>query len=232
MLSIHPRERLACAMEMLRGSHTVADIGCDHGRLSCALVQQDIAERCIAVDISAPSLKKAEQLAARVGVSDRVETRLGDGLLPVRPGEADGVAILGVGGTLMTRMLEAVEIPLGGAKLCVLQPMRAVDDIRQWLFERNYPVLDDRVVFEGGRYYQVFSVAPPQSTRQALPDGWPEACFLLGYRAFENRDPLLKPFVIRMLSSVTRRLKTQDAGALKMQAEQLRHILNQLEIRE
>ena len=232
MLSIHPRERLACAMDMLRGSQMVADIGCDHGRLSCALVQQGVAVRCIAVDISAPSLKKAEQLATRVGVADRVETRLGDGLEPISLGEADAIAILGVGGTLMARMLEAVDTPLNGAKKCVLQPMRAVDDIRQWLFERNYPVLDDRVVYEGGRYYQVFSVAPPQSTRQTLPDGWPEDCFFLGYQSFENRDPLLKPLVIRMLSSVTRRLKTQDAGALKMQAEQLRHILNQLEMRE
>jgi len=232
MLSIHPRERLACAMDMLRGAQTVADIGCDHGRLSCALVQQGLAERCIAVDISAPSLKKAERLAMRVGVADRVETRLGDGLEPIGLGEADAIAVLGVGGTLMARMLEAAEEPLGGAEKCVLQPMRAVDDVRKWLFERNYPVLDDRVVLEGGRYYQVFSVGPPQSGWQALPDGWPDDCFFLGYGAFENRDPLLKPLVERMLGSVERRLKTQKAGALAWQAGQLRQILNQLEMRQ
>lgn len=232
MLSIHPRERLACAMEMLRGAQTVADIGCDHGRLSCALVQQGIAERCIAVDISAPSLKKAEQLAERVGVADRVETRLGDGLQPVQPGEADAIAILGVGGTLTARMLEAVDTPLNGAKRCVLQPMRAVDDIRTWLFERNYPVLSDRVVFEGGRYYQVFSVSPPQSERQVLPDGWPEDCFFLGYKTFESRDPLMTPMAKRMLASVNRRLKTQKAEELIRQAAQLEQILNHLEMRQ
>ncbi len=232
MLSIHPRERLACAMEMLRGAKTVADIGCDHGRLSCALVQQGDVERCIAVDISAPSLKKAEQLAARVGVADRVETRLGDGLQPVLPGEADAIAILGVGGTLMVRMLEAVETPLNGAKLCVLQPMRAVDDIRKWLFEQNYPILNDRVVFEGGRYYQVFSIAPPQSVRQTLPDDWPEDCFFLGYKSFEEHDPLLKPMAKHMLSSVNRRLKTQRAEELIRQTAQLEQILNHLEKRQ
>jgi tRNA (adenine22-N1)-methyltransferase len=232
MLSIHPRERLACAMEMLRGAQTVADIGCDHGRLSCALVQQGFAERCIAVDISAPSLKKAEQLAERVGVADRVETRLGDGLQPVQPGEADAIAILGVGGTLTARMLEAVDTPLNGAKRCVLQPMRAVDDIRTWLFERNYPVLSDRVVFEGGRYYQVFSVSTPQPERQAMPDGWPEDCFFLGYKAFESRDPLMTPMVKRMHASVNRRLKTQKAEELIRQAAQLEQILNHLEMRQ
>lgn len=219
-------------MDMLRGAHTVADIGCDHGRLSCALVQQGLADACIAVDISAPSLKKTEQLAARVGVSDRVETRLGDGLSPVGPGEADAIAILGVGGTLMARMLEAADAPLNGARLCVCQPMRAVDDIRRWLFERNYPVKSDRVVLEGGRYYQVFSVSPPEQTRQSLPEGWPEDCFFLGYKSFEERDPLLTPLAKRMLLSVKRRLKTQDADALEKQARQLEQILDWLEKRQ
>ncbi len=232
MLSIHPRERLACAMEILRGADTVADIGCDHGRLSCALVQQNFAKRCIAVDISEPSLKKAEHLAARIGVSDCVETRLGDGLQPIQPGEADAIAILGVGGTLMARMLEAVGTPLNGANLCVLQPMRAVDDIRKWLFERNYPVLSDCIAFEGGRYYQVFSIAPPQSARQTLPGGWPEDCFFLGYKSFEEHDPLLKPMAKHMLSSVNRRLKTQQAEELERQAAQLEQILNHLEKRQ
>ena len=109
-------------MDMLRGAHPVADIGCDHGRLSCALVQQELADACIAVDISAPSLKKTEQLAARVGVSDRVETRLGDGLSPVGPGEADAIAILGVGGTLMARMLEAAESQADSALMMIGDP--------------------------------------------------------------------------------------------------------------
>jgi len=231
-LQIHPRARLECALEMLDGAKLVADVGCDHGRLACALVQRGVASRCIATDVSGPSLKKAERLIRHLELEDRVETRLGDGLEPIAEGETDALAILGMGGTLMARILGAANTPLNGAERCVLQPMRAAEDIRSWLYERNYPVLDDRVVREAGRYYQVFSVAPPQSTRQTLPDGWPEECFLLGYKAFENRDPLLKPLVIRMLSSVTRRLKTQDAGALKMQAEQLRHILNQLEMRE
>ena len=224
-LRIHPRERLACAMELLAGANVVADVGCDHGRLACALTQSGAAEKCVAIDVSADSLEKARRLAERVGVSGRVETRLGDGLEPLAPGEADALAILGMGGTLMTRILEAVAIPLGGARLCVLQPMRAAEDIRAWLFERDYPVLDDRVVQEGGRLYQVFSISQPENEQQALPDGWPEGYFALGYMAFLRREPLFEPLARRMLATAERKQKTQRSAALERQAEDLHKIL-------
>lgn len=221
---IHPRERLDCAIELLSGARVVADVGCDHGRLSCALIQRNIATRCIAIDISEPSLKKAERLIRQIGLQDRIETRLGDGLTPLVAGEADALAILGMGGTIMTEILD-VKPPLMGASKCVLQPMRGAEDIRRWLYARNYPVLEDRVVLDTGRYYQVFSVGQPQKEPQLLPIGWPMDCFLLGYTAFHKKETLLKPLAERMLATTKRKMKTQHAEALARQAAQLEQIL-------
>ncbi|MEA4870205.1 MAG: class I SAM-dependent methyltransferase [Christensenella sp.] len=228
MQRIQPRERLNCAIELLRGADIVADIGCDHGRLSCALIQQGVAKRCIAIDISAPSLQKAERLIRQTGMENRVETRLGDGLSPLKANEADAIAILGMGGTLMRQILDVMP-PLKSAKRCVLQPMRAAEDIRRWLYERNYPVLDDRVVLDTGRYYQIFSVGQPEEKRHALPSDWPEDCFLLGYAAFVRREPLMRPLVERMLATTRRKLKTQRAETLERQKEQLEQILRNWE---
>ena len=225
---IHPRERLDCAIELLSGARVVADVGCDHGRLCCSLIQQNRVSRCIAIDISEPSLSKARRLIQKIGLSDRIETRLGDGLSPLAAGEADAIAILGMGGTLMTEIL-GVTPPLMGAKTCVLQPMRAAEDIRAWLYERNYPVLEDRVILDAGRYYQMFSIGQPQLERQALPQGWPQDCFLLGYTAFSRRDPLTKQLAERQLATVKRKLKTQQAEALTRQAAQLEQILTHWE---
>ncbi len=221
---IHPRERLDCAIELLSGASVVADVGCDHGRLSCALIQRNLVQRCIATDISEPSLSKARRLIVQIGLSDRIETRLGDGLSPLSAGEVDAIAILGMGGTLMAQILD-IDPPLMGADRCVLQPMRAAEDIRRWLYERYYPVLDDRVVLDSGRYYQIFSVGQPQSVRQALPQGWPEDCFQLGYAAFSRREALMKPLAERMLATTKRKLRTQRAEALTQQAAQLEQIL-------
>lgn len=226
--AIQPRERLACAMELLSGARVVADVGCDHGRLSCALVQRDLAQRCIAIDVSAPSLEKAARLACQIGAQDRVETRLGDGLTPLETGEADALAILGMGGTLMARILDVIP-PLKGARRCVLQPMRAAEDIRRWLYERNYPVLNDRVVLEAGRYYQVFSIGQPNAERQPLPKGWPEDCFLLGYTAYARREPQMKQLADRMLASVQKKCRTQRSSALDRQLLQLQQILSNWE---
>jgi len=225
---IQPRERLACAMELLSGARVVAAVGCDHGRLSCALVQRNLVQWCIAIDVSEPSLEKAARLVRQIGAVDRVETRLGDGLAPLETGEADALAILGMGGTLMARILD-VDPPLKGARRCVLQPMRAAEDIRRWLYERNYLVLEDRVVLEAGRYYQVFSVGQPSAERQPLPQGWPEDCFQLGYTAFAHREPLMKPLAERMLASVQRKCRTQRSSALDRQQTQLQQILSNWE---
>ena len=228
MQRIQPRERLNCAIELLRGANTVADIGCDHGRLCCALIQQGAANRCIAVDISALSLLKADRLIRKTGLGDRVETRLGDGLSPLAVGAVDAIAILGMGGTLMMQILN-VTPPLLGAKKCILQPMRAAEDIRRWLYERNYPVLEDRVVLDAGRHYQIFSVGQPEEKRQALPDGWPQDCFLLGFTAFLHREALMRPLAERMLATTRRKLGTQRAEALERQKAQLEQILKNWE---
>ena len=223
---IHPRARLSAALDMLRDRDTVADIGCDHGRLSCALIQAGAARRCIATDISLPSLEKARALAAYVGVSDRVETRLGDGFSPLVPGEADAAALLGMGGTLMVRMLSCCEPPFYGMRRIVFQPMRAVEDIRRYLYETGCRILDDRVVMEAGRYYQVFAAAPPEAGRQALPVGWPDDFFALGYTAFARRDPLLQALACRLLARHEKRLQKGDAPALAAECEKLRQILD------
>ncbi len=223
---IHPRPRLSAAIEMLRGSDTVADIGCDHGRLSCALIQQHAARRCIAVDISGPSLEKARLLADYTGLADRVETRLGDGFSPIAPGEADAAALMGMGGTLMTRLLEACQTPLNGCARAVFQPMRGVEDIRAYLFFNGYPIVDDRVVEEAGRYYQIFlAQSPIGEGAQTLPEGWPEDCFILGHTAFLHRDPLTLVLAKRKLALTEKRLRQGSAEALEVQVRQLRQVI-------
>ena len=225
---IHPRERLACAIELLSGARVVADVGCDHGRLSCALIQRNIAEKCIAIAISEPSLKKAERLIQKIGAQERMETRLGNGLAPLAVGEADAIAILGMGGTLIAQILD-VSPPFMGAKKCVVQPMRGAEDIRRWLYERNYPVFEDRVVFDAGRYYQIFSIGEPMERPQELPQNWPNDFFLVGYTAFQNREPLMKPLLEQMLATTRRKLRTQGAEALHKLEAQLQQIWQQWE---
>ena len=226
---IVPGIRLGAAMELLSSCRVLADIGSDHGRLPLAMLQQGRSERCIACDISADSLEKARLLSGHVGLTDRMDFRVGDGLKVLSPGEADAISILGMGGTLMAEILSASPVPLMRAERCVLQPMRAQDDIRTYLYHNGYPILEDRVVREGGRLYQVFLIGRPDGQQDPWPDGFPEDCFTVGYLAFQNRDPLTRDFALRELEQARKRLKTASGtrgeAILRVKERQMTEIL-------
>ena len=226
---IHLSARLSLALDMLRGAGTVAALGCDHGRLACALVQQGAAAHVIAVDIAAAPLERARQLVAKTGLAADVELRLGDGLSALLPGEADAICLLGMGGTLMARLLDEATEPFQGAGRIVFQPMRAAEDIRRYLYERGCPILGDRLVMDAGRLYQVFMAAPPSGEQDSLPAGWPEDYHKFGYTAFVRRDPLLGPAVKKRLVQLEKRIKKEHAEALAYELAQLRQIADCLE---
>ena len=204
---VHLTPRLFAASELLKGSETVADIGCDHGRLTAALLQQNVCRTVIASDISEDSLQKAESLLRYIGLKDRVSFRIGDGLSVLHDGECDAIALLGMGGTLMARILDAAPSPLCGAKAVVLQPMRAQADIRAYLHRNRYRITDDRIVEEHARLYQVLR-AVPSDTVQPLPSGWPEEFFDMGFVSFANGDPLLHKLVSKALAQHRARLQS------------------------
>ncbi len=206
--------RLAVAAALLSGVERVADVGCDHGLLCCTLLAENPALRCIASDVSEASLRKAEAQATRFGVAERLTLRAGDGLCVLKTGEAEAVALLGMGGTLIARLLDAADTPLAGARLGVFQPMRGVSDLRRYLWTRGYFVQSDRIVREGARFYQVFSVLPPVGgARQPLPMGWPADCFALGYTAFANREDGFLPLAERLLCECEKRLRSARGSA-------------------
>jgi tRNA (adenine22-N1)-methyltransferase len=229
--SVHTAPRLTAALDMLKGYDTVADIGCDHGRLTAALLQKQICNQVIASDISEPSLEKARLLIDRIGLSERVSFRVGDGCSVLDLGECDTIALLGMGGTLMCRILEACSVPLMGAKALVLQPMRAQDDIRGYLYQNKYRIDCDRVISDHGRLYQVFRAIPDDRT-EPFPEGFPEGFFDVGYRSFADRDPLL-PALCRQQLECHRNMLSNAIGSpgeavIRCKISALEQILDQI----
>ena len=157
-LMIRLDARLRCAFDMLKGARSVADIGCDHGKLSAALLLDGGCQRVIAGDISPDCLNKTREIITRYGLQDRAEVRLGSGLTILTPGECDAAAILGMGGELMIELLEASPEVASSLNRLVLQPMSGIEELRQWLYESSYHVIEDRLVAIGHRWYQLLSV--------------------------------------------------------------------------
>lgn len=208
---IHLRPRLEAAAEMLKGCAVAADVGCDHGRLSCALVQRGICRRVIASDISEASAKKAHELSRLCGLSDSIEIRISSGLDLLKPGDVDGVVLAGMGGELIAELLKQ-NLPVAHSlSRIVMQPMRGIEELRQFLREGGFHILCDRIVFDAGRYYQVISAAY-KGRPEPVMCGFPDDVYFIGQKPFQTHEPLLEPLLKQLDKNCRRRIADAEAG--------------------
>ncbi len=130
----------------------MADIGTDHGLVPIFLIENKIVDYAIAADISKPSLQKAIDLAKEKNIE--LDARLGDGMEVLNPEDGiETVVIAGMGGVLIGEILSASEISKN-VRL-ILQPMQGAKELRKYLFENGYEIIDEDVVFEDDRYFEI-----------------------------------------------------------------------------
>ncbi|MBO5746903.1 MAG: SAM-dependent methyltransferase [Clostridia bacterium] len=146
--------RLKKIAGMIRVGSTVADIGTDHAYLPVFLVRNKIAVRAFACDVSDGPLDNARATVENAGV-DNIIIRKGDGLAAVAPSEADTFVIAGMGGDLIARILEAALWVKDARYELILQPMTAVEDLREYLCNNGFQIVMERAVKAQGRVYTV-----------------------------------------------------------------------------
>lgn len=136
--------RLRTIASMVRGGVRLADIGCDHGYLICALMRDGAITGGIACDINEKPLAKAKNEIARRGLEGKIECRLGDGLAPVGSNEADDIVIAGMGGELIAAILGGCKWDNMSEKHFLLQPMSRAPFLRRWLCNNGFSITAER----------------------------------------------------------------------------------------
>lgn len=177
----------------------LADIGTDHGYVPAALLLAGRVGRAVAADVGALPLDHARRTAARCGVEDRMDLRLGDGLSVLSPGEADVIVIAGMGGDTIAGILAAAPWSRDGP-LLLLQPMSRAHELRRWLPEQGYAVRAETLVQDKGVLYPILSAAGGTMAPASEAQAW--GGFLL------EGDPLWG----RYLSDRILRLRRAAAG--------------------
>lgn len=155
-LDMAPRLRAIAALVPERCG-CLADIGTDHGYVPVSLLLRGRISRAVAADIRALPLDHARRTAARCGVTERIDFRLGDGLSVLRPDEAEVIVIAGMGGDAIAGILAAAPWSRAGP-LLLLQPMSKAEALRAWLPVNGYAVLAEELVQDKGVIYPIFSV--------------------------------------------------------------------------
>lgn len=145
--------RLQLVYDMAPKIARVADIGTDHGYLPVALILGGKATTAIAGDVNEGPLNAASKYVCRMGLNEKINCRLGNGLQVLEKDEVDAVTICGMGGFLMAQLLQ--ESPFKPQNL-VLQPQNGRQELREVLLELGYVIKDEALVEDMGHIYDVW----------------------------------------------------------------------------
>lgn len=160
--------RLSMIAQLAGKCERFADIGCDHGRLGAFMLQNGLCRHACLTDISELSLKKARALIGHLGLTDRVDYRVGDGANALES-PCEVAVIAGMGGTTIARIIREGRAALGEARL-ILQPNVAAPELREALWAENYRVTDERIALDGRRNYLIIVAEPDNRPKSDKTD--------------------------------------------------------------
>ena len=197
MIKLTPR--LKTIAEEIENGETMADIGTDHGFLPVYLWEAGISPNVIMADVSPSSLAKAEQNCHSLHPETSFDLRLGNGLEVLRPGEVDAVAIAGMGGILMTEILGADLEKSWSFKKFILQPRNRIGQLRCWLYNNQFSVVNEKLAREGKFICEVLTVVPKEIavTGDLGPD---DIEYELPHKLVDFRNDLTEEYLQRKLN--------------------------------
>ena len=150
-------ERLSSVAKFVRRGATFADIGTDHAYLPVFLLKSGVIARAVCSDINEGPLENAKRTAEEYGVCRNIEFLLSDGASALEPYEPTDVAICGMGGELIARIIEdAPFLKTSGVRL-LLQPMTRQEFLREYLNENGFSTVAEDYATEAGKSYLVIA---------------------------------------------------------------------------
>lgn len=148
--------RLENIIKLCDSVYCIADIGCDHGYVSAELILSNKCDKVIAVDISGRSLDKAIRFCDSLNINGYISFREGDGFNAIyKHDKVKQAVIAGMGGMEIIKILENNPFKI---KKFVLQPMRDVVKLREFLIKNKFKILQDYMIYEDGVFYNIIKV--------------------------------------------------------------------------
>lgn len=146
-------KRLRAIVNFCDKNKIIADIGTDHGFVPNFLYEEDINRKIIATDISLNSLNKAIEFTELRGNKGEIEHIVCNGLEKIPP--VDQIIIAGMGGILISKILDRDFEKARQAEKLILQPMQQVDYLRKFLYDKGFKILDEKIVFEDNKFFHI-----------------------------------------------------------------------------
>ncbi len=149
------QDRLMAAAAFVREGAFLADVGTDHAYLPVYLQGTGRIRGALASDINKGPLESARRNIKAHGFEKNIATLLCDGLAGVEAYAPEDIAILGMGGELIARILADAPFVKNGDIRLILQPMSRAEELREYLAHAGFAIVDEALVAEGRRIYQI-----------------------------------------------------------------------------
>lgn len=202
-------KRLQAVADMVTRGHRVSDVGCDHAYISIYLIKNKISPSVIAMDVNKGPLDIAKNNILKKGYSDKIQTRLSDGLDKLSINEVDTIIIAGMGGGLTCKILKQGLNILKTVKELVLQPQSEPHLVRKFLEDNkdtiSFNIQEEKMLIDDGKYYLVIKASqeePGQCDLRTRASS--EVYQAYGRQLLERKDPILHQYLLEQSQTYNR----------------------------
>lgn len=191
--------RLSSVAALVRQGSRVADIGTDHAYLPVFLLQTGVSPSAVAADLRKMPLENARKTVEAYSLGGKITTVLSDGLDTIDPESCDDIVIAGMGGLLITELISRTLWLKNSRFRLVLQPMSHAEDLRRFLFENGFEIIEEHCSQDGRHCYCVMAA---EYKGEVFP--FSPALPYIGKLA-ENRDEITAIYLQKQLSRLEKR---------------------------
>ena len=149
-------KRLQKVLDYIETDDKLADIGCDHGYLSLYAIKKGIKFVQL-VDNKIGPLNVAKKNLSNEKLDAEIKYSLSSGLSDIDE-KVDTVAICGMGGDLISKILfEDIDVAKR-MKCLILEANSKVDILREFLSSNYFEIIDEDIVLEKDKYYEILKI--------------------------------------------------------------------------
>lgn len=191
-------ERLKTVAKYIPKGSRLADIGSDHAYLPCYAVLKGIASFAVAGEVVDGPYRSAKREVENQKLTHKISVRKGDGLDVISEGEVDCITIAGMGGVLITNILERGKEKLLSVKRLILQPNTSAYSVRKWLLDNGWELINEEIIEEDGVVYEILASekGDPKKPYEGLDM---ELALLIGpFLLKEKNEPFRKKWTVEL----------------------------------
>ncbi|MCQ2519487.1 MAG: class I SAM-dependent methyltransferase [Lachnospiraceae bacterium] len=221
-------ERLREVSKTVISCNKVADIGCDHGYVAISLIESGKINSALCMDINEGPLEAAKEHIRTAGYENVIETRLSNGLHNATAGdEIESIIVAGMGGNLVSTIIDEGSDIVKGLKQMVLQPQSELFLVRKKIRELGFYIDSEKFLIDMGKYYWIMDARPGKQecmepNMQELYDNYSE--FLI-----KSKDSLYKEYIensIRINEGYLKGISDGNSASLNQKINDLKQVLN------